>query len=246
MKKVLVGVLVGWLSCSAAFAGEKLVVGTESTFPPFEFLNESGQVTGFDMDLAGLVAHKLGMELQVSDMNFDGLIPALMSGKIDLIAAGMTVTDERSKVVQFTDVYYVTPDDYLVKKGDFHPTSVEDLKGKTVGVQLGTTPDLYLSSLSGLKEVRRYQKTDDVVRDLLLGRLDAAAVDSAVAKDLLAGNKEYGEGVTVAFSDTHNAKGFALAVSKKNEALFKKVNEALKEVMASPEFEALKKKWKID
>lgn len=228
----------------AALDKDTLVIGTESTFKPFEFRNEQNEVVGFDMDLAALVAEKLGKKLEIVDMAFDALIPSVIGGKIDLAVAGISSTPERARVVAFSETYYVTPDAFVVKKGVADVTSLDSLKGKTVAVQLGTTQDIFVSGLEGVT-VRRYQKTDDAFRDVQAGRVNVACVDGTVTEDMLANNKDFTDSLNIAFLHRTTEEGFAFAVSKKDPELLAKVNAALAEILASPAFDELKAKWAI-
>ncbi len=239
---VLAGVA---LAETSAMDKDVLVVGTESTFKPFEFRNEANEIVGFDMDMIAMIAEKMGKKVEVVDMAFDALIPSLLTGKIDIIAAGMSASPERAKRVAFSKVYYRTPDGFTVKKDRQDIASVEDVKGKVVAVQLGTIQDAFVSKIDGV-EVKRYQKTDDAFREVLLGRADLACVDGTVTKDNLASNKEYSEGLKVAFVYPISENGMALAMNLNDPEILKAVDVALEEILSGPLYDELKTKWKVD
>ena len=129
-------------SNNSSAAKKKITMGTNATFPPFESVDDSGKIVGLDADIAAAIAEKLNMELVIKDMDFDSLIPAVKGGSIDFAMAGMTVTDERKESVNFTDTYAKGVQVVIVKEGSAIKT-VDDLKGKKIGVQTGTTGDSY-------------------------------------------------------------------------------------------------------
>lgn len=253
MKKVLIlcmAVLSLFVMSSAVLAAsvmdkDVIWVGTESTFKPFEFRNEKNHIVGFDIDLINTIADKMGKKVEIVDMAFDALIPSLLTGKIDMIAAGMSATPERAKRVAFSDVYYTTPDAFTVKADRTDIASLDDLDGKKVSVQLGTIQDAFVSKRKGL-EVKRYQKTDDAFREVLLGRVDVACVDGTVTKENLKNNKDYTDTLKVAFFHPISQTGMALAMSLEDPELKKNVNAALGEVLSGPAFQELKDKWGIE
>lgn len=239
MKKLLLSLML--LLCPlSAYAAERLVVGTESTYPPFEMRDSDGRLVGFDIDFAKMVGEKLGLEVEFSDMSFDGLIPALMTGKINMVAAGLTVTEDRAKVIDFSPLYFQSTDSVLSLL-DSGISSSDDLQGQTLGVQLGTTQDLRFSKISGLT-VRRYSKVDDALADLTLGRIRAVALDSVVAADVLK-STAYKDKLAVAFTLPSEGDGFALGLSKKDPELNKKVKEAVEQLLREGALDDLRKKW---
>lgn len=252
MKKFICSMIfASILSFGTAWAGSSamdkdvLVVGTESTFKPFEFRNEANEIVGFDMDMISIIAEKLGKKVEIVDMAFDALIPSLLTGKIDIIAAGMSATPERAKRVAFSQVYYRTPDGFTVKADRNDISSLEDTKGKVVAVQLGTIQDVFFSKMGGV-EIKRYQKTDDAFREVLLGRADLACVDGTVTKDNLSSNKDYIGKLKIAFFHPTSDNGMAFAMSLKDPVLRDKFDEALGEITSGKQYGELKQKWNID
>ncbi len=220
-----------------------LRVGTSPDFPPFEYIAKNGSIVGFDMDLIKLVAHKAGYScVKIISMDFDALIPALQQGKIDVIAAGMTITPEREKVVAFTIPYWEVDQAVIVsKKSNFRPKNLKDLAGKTVGVETGTTAAEYLRKY--VKEhkvnikIKRYTSYVLAVQDLVNGRIDAVMLDVPVAKMF---TKKYP--VVIAFVVKTGEK-YGFAVRKSDTELLNKLNQALKEIMNSPEWNKLVEKY---
>jgi polar amino acid transport system substrate-binding protein len=216
----------------------KLIVGTEPTFPPFEFVDEKNQVVGFDMDIANELAKRLGVKLEIVNLPFDSLIPALLQGKIDLIIAGMTITEERAKVVDFSKPYFEANQAIVVRKdGKFEPKKLEELVGKKVAVQLGTTGDLVVSEINGVQVVR-FQKFTDAFLELQNGRVDAVVLDEAPAKAYV---KKFPKFLISTVVDTGETYG--IAVKKGNKELLNFVNQTLDILKSSGTYNKLIQKW---
>jgi len=216
----------------------KLIVGTDTTFPPFEFVDEKNQVVGFDIDIANELAKRLGVKLEIVNLPFDSLIPALLQGKIDLIIAGMTITEERAKVVDFSKPYFEANQAIVVRKdGRFEPKKLEELVGKKVAVQLGTTGDLVISEINGIQVVR-FQKFTDAFLELQNGRVDAVVLDEAPAKAYV---KKFPKFLISAVIDTGETYG--IAVKKGNKELLNFVNQTLDILKGSGVYNKLIQKW---
>ena len=164
-----------------AAAGGVLVMGTNAEFPPYEFY-EDNDIVGIDVEIAKAIAEKMGMELQIEDMAFDAIIPAVTSGKADFGAAGMTVTEERQRSVEFTDTY-ANSNQVAIVKEDSDIAGSADLEGKTIGVQLGTTGDALATEIKDAT-VERYNKGLEAVQSLTQGKIDAVVIDQATAQAL--------------------------------------------------------------
>lgn len=224
---------------------EKVVVmGTNAEFPPFEYVGDDGNVDGFDVALVKEIAKRLKMELKVENMEFKSLIGALGNGKIDLIAAGMTVTEERKKEVDFSDTYFTATQRIIIPVGS-NIKSGADLKGKVVGVQEGTTGDIIVSEDDveekeyNVKEVKRYKKGIDAVLDLVNGRVDAVVIDSNPAKEYVKAN----EGKIIDIDSDMEPEDYAIAVKKGNAELLDKINGAIKEIKEDGTYDALVKEY---
>ena len=215
-----------------------LVVGTNTPFPPFEYV-ENNVVTGFDIEVIRALAQKAGYDdITVKDLPFDSLITALQQGQIDVIAAGMTITPEREQQVDFTNSYWEADQSILVKQGTFNPQGIADLAGKTVGVQTGTTgANLADENNSTLGPIKKYDTFLLAVLDLVNGRVDAVIVDSPVA---VAFTGQYPVDVSTTIK-TEEHWGFA--VKKGNTTLLDPLNKALQEFKGSSEWNALIEKY---
>jgi len=216
----------------------KLVMLTNAAFPPFEYLGADGNPAGVDIDIAQAIADELGVELEVVDMDFDGIIAALVAGKGDIAVAGMTVTEERLKSVDFS-VNYVTSAQYMiVAAGNEDILTSADLEGKIVGVQEGTTGDLYASGEwdgdFGVAEVLRFKNAIEASTALANGKCDVVIVDEMPAKSIVAQN----EGTLMLVDEPLTAEDYAIAMRKDSD-LADPINAKLEEMIADGTIEAI-------
>ena len=224
-------------SDNAANAQKTLIVGTEPTFPPFEF-TENEKDVGFDIDLAQAVCDKLGYKMEVKNLGFDARIPALQSGQIDLIAAGMDATPERREQVSFTDVYFKGGYVVVVKNDNSTINGFDDLNGKTVAAQIGSKPaDLAKEKGATVKEV---DTNTQGWMELEAGTCDAVAIDQAVALYYL---QQGGKDKLKLVGEPIVSRGVAMATSKDKPELTKDINKALQELKADGTYAKLYKKW---
>jgi polar amino acid transport system substrate-binding protein len=233
-----------WYYVSVGSGGEKVLkVGTSPDFPPFEYVDKNGNIVGIDIDLVKALASKLGYKVEIVSIDFDGLIQALKSGKIDLIAAGMTITEERSKEVSFTIPYWDADQAILVKTSSgFKPSSLSDLAGKTVGVQTGTTAEELVNDFvnkSGADiEVKSYSSYVLAVTDLENGRVDAVIIDVPVAKMFAS---KYGDLTVSGIIKT--GEHYGLAVRKDDTELLNSLNKGLEKFLKSQEWQQIINKY---
>lgn len=203
---------------------ETLVMGTNATFPPYEYVDDNNKIVGIDAEIAQAIADKLGMKLEIKDMEFDSLIPAVKSDSIDVVLAGMTVTDERKQSVDFSDSYSTGVQVIIVKEGS-DIKSADDLKGKKIGVQSGTTGDSYCTTDFGQENVKQFSNGSLAVAALANGQVDCVVIDNEPAKNYVAANT----GLKILDTE-YVTEDYAIAVSKDNPDLLKKINTALKEL----------------
>lgn len=213
-----------------------LTMATNAYFPPYEYY-EGEDIVGIDAEIAAAVAEKLGLNLVIEDMEFDSIITAVQTGKVDMGLAGMTVTEDRLQNVNFTDTYATGIQSVIVKE-DSDITSLDDLADKMIGVQLGTTGDIYASGDYGEDHVDQYNKGNDAVMALLSGKVDAVIIDNEPAKSYVAAN----EGLKIL--DTEYAiEDYAAAINKDNTALLEAINGALKELTEDGTLDAIVAKY---
>lgn len=235
LKKALIGIMVLSLSATA-LAKEKIYVGTNAEFPPFEYL-ENGKITGFDIELMNEIGKVLNADIKIQDMAFDGLLPALQLKKVDVVIAGMTATEERMKTVAFTQPYYIASQVIIVKEGDNSIKSFEDLKGKRVGVMLGFTGDTVVSEIEGVK-IERFNAAYAGIMALKADKADAVVLDSEPAKNYVKQNP----GLKLAEADAAKEE-YAIAIRKNDKALLEKIEKALTEIKANGTYDKLIEKY---
>ncbi|WP_127532798.1 ABC transporter substrate-binding protein [Paenibacillus kobensis] len=243
MKKWLTVMLVSVLAVSLAACGKsenkldtikksgKIVLGTSADYAPYEFhktTDGKDEIVGFDIAIAKRIADELGVELEIQDMKFDGLLLALNADKVDFVISGMTPTPDRAKNVDFTNIYYTAEQGVLVKKenaGSFH--SFDDLKGKKIAVQKGSIQEGIAKEIEGAK-LTSLSKISELVLELTSGRVDAVIAEKPVT-ELYAKNRS-----DIALADVvvpgDEEGGSAIALKKKNKPLVDEVNKVLDEM----------------
>ncbi|MFA7622125.1 MAG: transporter substrate-binding domain-containing protein [Aminobacteriaceae bacterium] len=245
MKKLLLALLALVVAGTAGWGNvmekDVLLVGTESTYPPYEFRDENNELKGFDIEMMEVIAAKIGKKVEWVDMPFDSLIPSLMANKIDLIAAGLSWTPERAKRVAFSENYEISVSAFITAEANDSLKSMDEITGKIVAVQLGTIQENYLHSLEGVT-VKSFQKFDDCVREVILGRVDATFMDTPVAKSYV-GHKDFTGKIKIAFEEEIKGEGKAIAMNLGEDALLEAINKALGELTSSGEMDALMTKW---
>lgn len=225
---------------SEVLADGKLTVGTNAEFPPFEFVDDNGEPDGFDIALIKAIGEKLGVEVEVENMEFDALV-ASIGNKIDVAIAGMTVTDERKKNADFSDPYYDAVQYVILPEGSEIAT-FDDLAGKTIGVQLGTTGDIIASDDVEGANVKQYNKGVDAVNDLINGRVDCVIIDKNPA--LVFAGKFEGQLTAVDGEQFgFGVENYAIAIPKGDSALAAQINGALKELKEDGTFDELVKTY---
>ena len=202
--------------------------------------NDGDEVVGIDAEFAAAIADKLGMDLKIEDMAFDSIIPAVQSGKADIGAAGMTVTEDRATQVDFSDSYY-TGVQVIIVTDDSDIAEPDDLKGKKIGVQQGTTGDIYSTDDFGDDNVERFNKGMEAVQALQQGKIDAVIIDNQPAKTFV----EENEGLKI-LETSYVEEDYALAIKKGNDDLVKKVNDAIKELKEDGTFDKIVAKYITD
>jgi polar amino acid transport system substrate-binding protein len=218
-------------------AAGKITMVTNAEFEPFEY-KDNDKIVGIDVDIAQKVADKLGVKLEITDIAFDSCVPSVQTGKADFSAAGLSVTEDRLKNVDFTDTYYNASQAIIVKKGS-DIKSRTDLNGKTVGVQQGTTGDIYCTNEDGssdikVGEVKRYPKGMDAISDMIAGRIDAVVIDNFPAEKYVSKNSDKIQKLDEALTE----ETYAIAVPK-NSDLKETINGVIKELNDSGEMDKI-------
>lgn len=217
-------------------AADKLIMGTNAAFPPYEYY-EGDKIIGIDAEVGALIAEKLGMELEIKDMDFNGIISAVQNGVVDIGMAGMTVNEDRLLSVDFSTSYAKGVQVVIVKEGA-DIASIDDLAGKTIGVQEATTGDIYSTDDFGEENVKRYQNGAAAVAALQSGIVDAVIIDNEPAKAFV----EQNEGLTI-LETAYAEEDYAIAVAKDNTELLEKINQALTELAVDGSIDAIVNKY---
>ena len=215
-----------------------LVMATNAEFPPYEYHDGSDdQIVGIDAEIAAAIADKLGYTLEIEDIAFDSVIPEVTSGKADFGMAGMTITEERKKSVNFSDSY-ATAVQVVIVPEDSDITSIDDLSGKIIGVQSGTTGDLYATDDFGDENVERYNKGMEAVQALSQGKIDAVIIDNEPAKVFV----QETEGLKI-LDSAYAEEQYAIAIALDNTELLSEVNAALAELKADGTIDSIVSKY---
>lgn len=216
-----------------------LRVGSETTFPPFEF-TEGDKYVGFDIDLSQAIAKEMGYTWEFRSMGFDALIPALRAGDIDMIAAGLDPTEERKKVVLFSDPYF-TEGGYtvIVRKDNTSIQGFDSLSGKIIGAQIGTKPVDIAKAIPNTT-VKEIDSNAQIFMELKAGTIDAIIIDKAVGMYYL---KQGADADAKIVGAPTASPGMSLAIAQSNPDLQKKVNEALASLRKSGEYQKIYDKW---
>ena len=215
----------------------KLTMSTNAAFPPYEMTADDGSFEGIDIEVAAAIADKLGLELQVDDMDFDAALLAAQNGKSDMVMAGVTVTDERQKVMDFSDSYAEGIQSIIVPE-DSDIASVDDLSGKVIGTQRGTTGYIYCTDDFGDENVIAYDNGLTAVQALNNGQVDAVVIDNAPAKEFVAANP----GLKI-LDTAYAQEDYAIGVAKGNTALLDAINGALEELQADGTLQSIVDKY---
>ena len=217
-------------------AGKKqLVMATNAEFPPYEYY-EGEKVVGIDADIAQAIAEEVGAELVIEDMAFDSILSAVATGKADMGLAGMTITEDRKTNADFSKPYATATQVIIVKDGSSIETP-DDLAGKNIGVQLGTTGDIYAEDIEDAT-IERYNKGFEAVQALLQDKIDAVIIDNEPAKVFVSQN----EGIHIV-DEAFTYEEYAVAVKKGNTELLEKINSAIDKLQSSGKLEEIQNKY---
>ncbi|MBD9596909.1 transporter substrate-binding domain-containing protein [Ensifer sp. ENS05] len=252
MKKLISSVTIALLLAGAASAAD-LKIGTSADYPPWESVDASGEIVGFDRDFGNELCKRIGESCVWSNQAYDGLLPGLQVGKFDLVISGVSINEERAKQVDFSAAYADAPNSVVAAADSDAAKAVsvgellEALKGKTVGVQTGTTHEQVAAAHFEGAQVRLYDRPDQVVDDLLAGRIEAGLMERSALEPLMkdrgAGKLSYA-GPSLTSSDFPEfGQGQGVAIRKGKDELLSKIDEAVKAMLSDGTLSALSEKW---
>lgn len=247
MKRLPIFLLIAVVLLSAsglALAQGVLKVATEAGFMPFEFVDgETGELAGFDMDLIRAIGAELGLEVQIDNISWDGLIPALLNNNYDAVIAGVTITEERAASVDFSQPYFESVLTIVTSANSADVTGLDDLGNKIAAVQINTTGDFTASDLQDegkLKSLSRYDTVPDAMQAVMIGAAQVVIVDLPVAEAYLAANPS----APLKHVGPVSANEFyGIAVNKNNPELLEKINAALLALKENGTYEQIYQKW---
>ena len=216
-----------------------LTVGLDDSYPPMEFRDSKNELVGFDVDLGNEIGKKLGVKTEYITTDFSGILLALTSSKFNMILSGMSITDERKQSIDFSDTYVMGGQVVAIKQGNASIKSLEDLKGKIVACQLGSTGDTAATAMEGLKEVKKYDKITEAFQELSLDRVDAVIMDAQVGGYYVAKKPGEYEVLKNAISEEPMGIGF----KKEDKELKDAIQKALNELKADGTLSKLSVKW---
>lgn len=243
--KVLLVLVVACCTYGISYADgiKKIRIGTEGAYPPFNLVDKDGKLQGFDVDIAKKLCEAAGVEYEFVVQDWDGLIPGLKAKKYDAIIASMAITEERKKRVDFTDKYYMTPARFVTKKGNSFEFTKQGLKGKTIGVQRGTTHENFIrDSFGDVVRINSYATQDEANMDLVSGRVDLVIADSVV---LLEGFVNTDAGKDFEFQgpgytdEKWYGSGIGIAVRKGDIELVSLLNKAIKKIRTDGSYQKI-------
>lgn len=239
MKNVFIAATLASLAFTAT--AKDITFGMEATYAPFEFYNEQNQLVGFDVDIANTICENLQYTCKFTNQSFDSLIPSLKTRRIDATISGIDITPERSEQVDFTQSYYDNSAEFIIKKDSFK--SINDLNGKRVGIQNGTTHQKYLMDKFPQIEVVSYDSYQYAVLDLKADRIDAIFSDAAVADEWLVKESTLVQLGDKVVDPEYFGTGLGIVVRKGNTDLLDQFNQALSKMKTDGSYDAIYKKW---
>ena len=229
-------------SCTKKEEQNKVYVfATDATWPPLEYIDESGNLTGFEVELVPMIGEKVGVKMEAKNIPWDTIFAGLANGQYDGVASGVSVTEDRKKTMDFSTPILEAGQVIIVKKAST-VSGIDDIKGLKVGVQIGTTGDLVLDDYDVVR--KQYDDIGLALQDMLNGNIDACVCDSLIASDFVLANPNYKDKLKVAGS-AFTQEDIAIAVKKGNKELLDLINKGLAELKADGSYDKLKAKWNL-
>ena len=246
MKKIVI-LLLAVVSTAALFTGcqkkdsGKIVIASDCTWPPMEFLTEDKEIVGFDIDMLNAMAEAGEYEIEIKNTAWDGIFAGLANGNYDAVCSSVTITEERKKSMDFSNPYINAGQVVMVQKGTEGITTLADLKGKTVGAQIGTTGAIAVDEFGGIT-LKNYDELGLAIEDLANGNLDAVVGDSPIAADYVLGNENYKAKLKIV-GEPFTEEFYGIAVKQGSSDVMDKLNSSLEKVIASGKRDELVNKW---
>lgn len=242
LKKTLLTLMAVLMTASVAFAGKTVVIAHDATWPPMEFVNMEKQIIGYSVDYTNAVAKELGITAEHKNVAWDGIFAGLANDKYDMIASSVSITEERKEKYDFTIPYFEVKQAVIVPESS-NAKSLADLKGKTIGGQLGTT-GIFVAKKDGGVVPKEFDEVGLAVEALATGRIDSAICDDVTAYDYVLNNEKYKGKLKVAFIvEADEKEYYAFVVKKGNKELLDLLNKGIEAVKAKGIEQELRSKW---
>ena len=226
------------VSGACSKASTKYIIATDATWPPFEYVNDQNQIVGFDIDLMNAIAKSAGIEIEYQNVAFDPLLAGMAQGTYDAAISSITITEDRSKSMLFSNPYYVAGQMIVTKKSNTSITNADSLQGKTLGAQLGTTGETLANGVKSAT-VKTYNQIGLAIQDLLNGQIDAVICDTPIANSYANKNAS----TLKIVGDALTTENYGIAVAKGKTELLAKINQGLAAVKAAGTIDTLVTKW---
>ncbi|MDY7218461.1 ABC transporter substrate-binding protein [Denitrificimonas sp. JX-1] len=241
-KKILLVAAASLSFATTSFAVETLKIGTEGAYPPFNLIDSNGEAVGFDLDIAKALCEKMDVECSVVTSDWDGIIPALNAKKFDFLAASMSITEERSRAVDFTDPYYTNGLQFVAPKSSDFKLDKKSMKGRVIGAQRATIAGHWLEDNFGKTvDIKFYDTNENAYLDLESGRLDGVLADKFVNWEWL--QSEAGANFEFKGDPVFDNDKIGIAVRKGNNELRERLNTALKEIVEDGTYKTINDKY---
>ena len=249
MKNLVIVILICLLaviSLSASGSSEKegYTFATNANWPPLEYVDENGEIVGFEIDLIKAISETSGVPMDYVNTSWDTIFAGLANGQYDGIASGVTVTEERKQTIDFSTTIYQVTQSILTKKENSELTTVESLFGKTVGVQMGTTGHFAMEEYPEIT-IKAYEDIALAIEDMINGNSDAVVCDSVIASDYVLANESYKDMLVVTGTASETIEDIAIAVEKGNTELLEIINSSLETLKESGKLDELYSKWNL-
>ena len=241
MGMALAAVAAFGLMSATASAADKIRIGTEGAYPPFNFVDSNGELQGFDVDISKALCDRMGAECTFVKQDWDGIIPALLGKKFDAIVASMSITEERKMAVDFSERYYTNKLQFVGKKGMAFDTSAAALKGKSIGAQRATISGDWLEKNRPGADIKLYDTQENAYLDLASGRVDAVLADALVNYEWV--QSDAGKGFEFKGEPVFDGDLIGIAVRKGENGLREKLNKAIKSIVADGTYAKINAKY---
>jgi polar amino acid transport system substrate-binding protein len=238
---VLIAVAAGTVFAGGQQESEKIVIATDATWPPMEFINADKEIVGFDIDLMNLAAEKGGFEVEFKNTAWDGIFAGLANKQYDAVMSSVTITEERKETMDFSIPYINAGQVLIVQNSTSGVTKLSDLKGKAAGAQIGTTGFFEIQKVDGV-EAKSYDELGLAIEDLANGRIAGVVADTPIAADYVLQNDNY-KGSLKIVGEPFTEEFYGVAVKKGNSKILDVINSGLKKVLDTKDYEKLEDKW---